>query len=410
MEPNVKAVWVSLSLTPASHSLSRLIKAFSSPDEIYAADDDSIVRALGSHQRDARRLLRRDLSYAEKAISYCLAHRVSIVTWFDDDYPASLREIDKPPAILFLAGDKTLLQNAKTVGVVGTRSPSDYAARMTFDIATDLAVAGAVVVSGMAYGIDGVAAAGALAAGGKTVAVLGCGPDLTYPAKHGKLRADIERNGLLVSEYPPGSPPERFHFPERNRIISGLSRGVFVAEGTLQSGAMITADYAIEQGRRLFALPGRLDSPLAEGPMKLMKNGARPVSCADDILSALESDEPGTFDLSLLLTEREIPDYDRVIRRYGVSLAPAKRGVRNPKRENAPDFPATETEEAKPAPDLSALSDDERAVYLALESPRTCDEITRDGRDAGAILAALTTLEIRGLVRSLPGGRYESAD
>ena len=220
MEPNVKSVWVGLCLSPSSRSISCLTKEFSSPEEIFDADDESISDALGSHRGDIRRLLRRDLSEAERTIAYCSSHGISIVTFFDDDYPASLREIDKPPAVLFLTGDRSLLACGRTVGVVGTRTPSDYAARMTFEISSDLARVGAVVVSGMAYGIDGVAAAGALSAGGKTIGVVGCGLDLTYPSKHGKLRREIERNGLIVSEYPPGSQPERFHFPERNRIIS----------------------------------------------------------------------------------------------------------------------------------------------------------------------------------------------
>ena len=169
---------------------------------------------------------------------------------------------------------------------------------------------------------------------------------------------------------------------------------------------MITADYAAKQGKRLFALPGRLDSPLAEGPMKLMKEGARPVSCADDILAALELDTPGTFDLSLLLTERPIPDYDDTVRHYGVAFPPEK-GKRRPGRqadrpvEDAPSALAEDT------PDLSSLSDGEKAVYDALESARTADELTRDELDAGEVLAYLTTLEIRGLIVSLPGGRYE---
>lgn len=406
MEPNVKSVWVGLCLTPASHSISCLTKAFSSPDEIYSADDESIAEALGSHRRDIRRLCRRDLSEAEKTIAFCSSHNVSILTWFDDAYPVSLREIDKPPAILFVSGDRSLLNDPRKVAIVGTRTPSDYAARMTFDVATDLAVCGAVVVSGMAYGIDGVAAAGAMAAGGKTIAVLGCGLDITYPAKHGKLRKEIEKNGLLVSEYPPGSPPERFHFPERNRIISGLCSGVFVAEGMLSSGAMITAEYAEKQEKHLFALPGRLDSPLAEGPIKLMKEGARPVSCADDILSKLESEAPGTFDLSLLLTERMIPDFDAALNRYAVALSPGKAGGYAPRAQRAIEPFANET----PSPDLSACSDVERTVYDALETPRTPNELSASGLGAHEILAALTTLEIVGLIRSLPGGRYERAN
>lgn len=409
METNVKSVWVGLCLTPASHSISCLAKAFSSPDEVFSTDDESIADALGSHRRDIRRLCRRDLSEAERVVAFCSSHRISILTWFDDDYPASLREVDKPPAILFLSGDRSLLNDRRTVGIVGTRTPSDYASRMTFDVAADLATCGAVVVSGMAYGIDGVAAAGAMAAGGKTVAVLGCGLDMTYPAKHGKLRKEIEKNGLLVSEYPPGSPPERFHFPERNRIISGLSSGVFVAEGTLSSGAMITAEYAEKQGKHLFALPGRLDSPLAEGPIKLMKEGARPVSCADDILSKLEQETPGTFDLSLLLSERAIPDFDATVQRYGVALSPGKGGGYSPRAVRMPE-PEAVFDETLPAPDLTSCSDVERAVYDALETPRTPDELASSCFGAPEILAALTTLEIAGLIRSLPGGRYERAN
>ena len=406
MEPNVKSIWVGLSLTPSSHSLSRLLKAFDSPEEIFNADDESIADALGSHQRDIRRLCRKDFSEAEKTIAFCAGRHIGIVTWFDEEYPASLRGIDKPPAILFLSGDRSLLSSTKTVGIVGTRTPSDYAARMTFDIAADLAACGAVVVSGMAYGIDGVAAAGALSAGGKTIAVLGCGLDMTYPAKHAKLRREIERNGLVISEYPPGSPPERYHFPERNRIISGLSAGVFVAEGTLQSGAMITAEYAEKQGKHLFALPGRLDSPFAEGPIKLMKEGARPVSCADDILSKLESETPGTYDLSILLSDRRVPVFDATVKRFDVSLSPSRGGY-SPR--NNPQT-VTPTPEPKAAPDLSSLTDGERAVYEGLGSPRTADELTAAGVNPSDVLASLTTLEIRGLIRSLPGGRYERAD
>ena len=408
MEPNVKSIWVGLSLTPSSHSLSHLLKAFSSPEEIFEADGESIAEALGSHQRDIRRLCRKDLSEAEKTIAFCASRRISIVTWFDEDYPESLREIDKPPAILFLSGDRSLLSSARTVGIVGTRTPSEYAAKMTFDIAADLAACGAVVVSGMAYGIDGAAAAGALAGGGKTIAVLGCGLDMTYPAKHAKLRREIERNGLVLSEYPPSSPPERYHFPERNRIISGLSAGVFVAEGTLQSGAMITADYAEKQGKHLFALPGRLDSPFAEGPIKLMKEGARPVSCADDILSKLESETPGTYDLSILLSDRRVPDFDASVKRYDVSLSPVRGGY-SPRAGSRIEPTATPPAE-KVEPDLTALSDGERAVFLQLNVPRTADELTRDGVNPSDVLASLTTLEIRGLIRSLPGGRYERTD
>lgn len=407
MEPNVKSVWVGLCLSPASRSITCLTKAFSSPEQIFDADDESISDALGSHRGDIRRLLRRDLSDAERTIAYCSSHGISIVTFFDDDYPASLREIDKPPAVLFLAGDRSLLASNRTVAVVGTRTPSDYAARMTFEISSDLARVGAVVVSGMAYGIDGIAAAGALSAGGKTVAVVGCGLDLTYPARHGRLRREIERNGLIVSEYPPGSQPERFHFPERNRIISGLSLGVFVAEGTLQSGAMITADFAEKQGKHLFALPGRLDNPFAEGPVKLMRDGARPVACADDILSKLESENPGTFDLSLLLTDRGSPDFDETVGRYGVALSPSKGGFA---RRGAPAEPSEPEPDRAPSIDPSTLSDEERAVYEALTSPMTSDELSRAGLDPSVVLAALTTLEIRGCVRGLPGGRYERAN
>ena len=409
MDPTVLNIWLGLSLTPASKSLGHLLKRFSNAEEIFHAEDGEIEGALGSHRRDIRRICRRDLDEANRVAAYCSSHGISIITWFDPAYPAVLRDLSDPPAILFCMGDVTLLSSTKTVGIVGTRMPSEYAQKMTFEIARDLARAGAIIVSGMAFGIDGVAAAGSLSVGGKTIAVLGCGLDMTYPAKHAKLRASILQNGLLISEYPPGSPPERFHFPERNRIISGLSRGVFVAEGTLQSGALITANYAAKQGKRLFTLPGRLDSPLAEGPMKLLRDGAHPVSCADDILSKIEKDQPGTFDLSLLLRDDDGPDFYDAIRRYGVSFSLARgkgRSVRCSDPEPEP------TPEPTFAPDLSGLSESERALFLRIPEEGSClsDDLIASGLSAGEIGGMLTMLEIKGLIRMLPGGRVSRAN
>ena len=201
-------------------------------------------------------------------------------------YPERLLEIKNPPAQLYCCGDAGLLKS-RCVAVVGSRTTTVYGRRTAEAIGRCLASAGVTVVSGMAMGIDSGAHNGALDAGGKTIAVLGCGADVCYPPENRVLKADIERYGLIVTEYAPGTKAERYNFPNRNRIISGLCEAVVVVQARNRSGALITAELAAEQGRDVFAVPGNIDSQYNLGNNRLIKEGACPLICVDDILEYL---------------------------------------------------------------------------------------------------------------------------
>ncbi len=202
-------------------------------------------------------------------------------------YPPLLAELHDPPARLLLRGGPPEILSRPAVAIVGARSCSRYGAQVARDVARELAAAGVVVVSGLARGIDGEAHRGALAAGGLTVAVLGCGIDRDYPRAHAELARRIAESGLVVSEYPPGVEPAPWRFPARNRIVAGLARATVVVEARERSGALITADFALELGRDVFAVPGEITSGLSRGTNDLIRQGATPLLTVDDVLEAL---------------------------------------------------------------------------------------------------------------------------
>ena len=202
-------------------------------------------------------------------------------------YPPLLAELHDPPARLHLRGGPAEILSRTAVAVVGARSCSRYGAQVARELARELAGAGVVVVSGLARGIDGEAHRGALAAGGPTVAVLGCGIDRDYPRAHSQLAGRIAENGLVVSEYPPGVEPAPWRFPARNRIVAGLASATVVVEARERSGALITADFALELGRDVFAVPGEITSGLSKGTNDLIRQGATPLLAAGDVLEAL---------------------------------------------------------------------------------------------------------------------------
>ena len=203
------------------------------------------------------------------------------------DYPPLLAELHDPPTRLYLRGGPVEILSRPAVAVVGARSCSAYGAQVARDLARALAAAGAVVVSGMARGIDGEAHRGALAAGGPTVAVLGCGIDCDYPRAHAVLASRIAEGGAVVSEYPPGVEPAPWRFPARNRIVAGLAAATVVVEARERSGALITADFALELGREVFAVPGEITSGLSKGTNDLIRQGAIPLLAAQDVLEVL---------------------------------------------------------------------------------------------------------------------------
>jgi len=233
---------------------------------------------------------------------------IEIIRKGETAYPEQLLAIKNPPRQLYCRGDVNLLKS-RCVAVVGSRTTTLYGRRTGEALGRCLAAAGVTVVSGMAMGIDACAHNGALDTGGKTIAVFGCGPDICYPPENKLLMADIERYGLIVSEYPPGAPAERYNFPNRNRIISGLCEATIVVQARNRSGALITAELAAEQGRDVFAVPGNIDSPYNLGNNRLIKDGVTPIVCVDDILEHLGISGADEEDARRRLSDREFEIY-----------------------------------------------------------------------------------------------------
>jgi DNA processing protein len=215
-----------------------------------------------------------------------VAQGIQVLTWDDEGYPSRLKEIDQPPPILYLRGELTA-EDSWAVAVVGTRRVTAYGRQVTEELASYLAQNGVTVVSGLARGVDAIAHQAALKAGGRTLAVMGNGVDRIYPPEHRALAEQILASGALLSDYAPGTPPESANFPPRNRLISGLSLAVVVVEAGETSGALITAQFAVDQGREVFAVPGNILAPQSKGTNRLIQQGAHPLLSARDVLETL---------------------------------------------------------------------------------------------------------------------------
>jgi DNA processing protein len=222
----------------------------------------------------------------DQYLAKIIAQGIEILTWDDDLYPRRLKEIDQPPPVLYVRGTITT-EDAWAVAVVGTRRVSAYGRQVAEDLASFLAANGVTVVSGLARGVDAIAHQSALKAGGRTIAVLGCGVDRIYPPEHAQLAEKMMASGALVSDYVLGTPPEASNFPPRNRIISGLSMATVVVEAGETSGALITAQFAIDQGRDVFAVPGNILAPQSKGTNRLISQGAHPMLSVRDLLDVL---------------------------------------------------------------------------------------------------------------------------
>ncbi len=340
-----------------------LLEAFGSPLAALGADDDELLAVRGIERIHVTKLRRAaDQTDCDSLLRLLEDLGVRLLPITSADYPRLLREIQAPPPLLYVQG-QILPRDEVAVAVVGTRKCTPYGRRVAHRLGYDLAARGVTVVSGMALGADAEAHRGAIEAGGRTIAVLGCGIDITYPRQHESLRKDIVDHGAVISELPPGTKPTRDQFPRRNRIVSGLCLGVVVVEAPQGSGALITAGLAAEQGRTVFAVPGDITRPESIGCNNLIRDGAVLVQQVDDILDELN---------------------------VSVELAPPQ--------------PAA----AKSAADLPP---DEAAVYEKLASePRTVDELVEaTGLDSPRVMSALMLLEVKGLVRRFGGGTYARA-
>jgi len=336
--------------------IGRIIESFGSPSEALGAHVSALGKVRGIGRELAARIAGWDREIDLQAeINLIKREAVKIITILDASYPVLLKEIYDPPPILYVKGS-ILPEDGFAIAVVGSRRASRYGIDCAFRLGRDLSARGVTVVSGMARGIDTSAHRGALRGGGRTIAVLGSGVNVIYPPENDGLAREIEESGAVVSEFPMNTIPDRMNFPMRNRTISGLSRGVIVVEAAKKSGALITADFAAEQGRTVFAVPGRIDAYSSRGTLDLIKDGARMVAGIEDIMEE-----------------------------FGIC-------------------PGT------PAPDAPRprLSRNEETVYNLLGNEETPIDkiIAGSGLAPGEVSAALLSLELKKLVRQLPGKKF----
>lgn len=304
MDNTVYWIWLSLACTPGTATFPRLIDKFGNAKNVYDANIKDITRCIDPRSSDRTRLSDKSLDRATEIFEFCNKKAIGMLVYDDEEYPSALKKIKSPPVMLYYRGRLPDFNSGFYASVVGTRSISDYGRKNAFKISYDLASAGATIVSGMAMGIDGVAHAAALEAGKPTVAVLGSGIDVCYPAPHLTLARNIVKEGCILTEYPPHTSPSKNNFPTRNRLISGLSAVTIVIEGKERSGARITASCALEQEREVYALPGNIGSQNSEVTSLLLKNGAKVLTSADDIVRDYQDKYPGVlnpFNLSAVL-------------------------------------------------------------------------------------------------------------
>jgi len=352
--------------------LRALLDRFGAPEAILVASREDLRQVEGIGEEVARSvMLWRDAVDLDAELARIEKAGVSVVTRDDAGYPKHLREIYDPPLVLYVRGEMSD-RDALSIGVVGSRRTTIYGQEMSRKLAYQLARVGVTVVSGLARGIDTEAHRGALQAKGRTVAVIGCGIDIMYPAENKKLADDIvEKGGAVVTEFPFGVKPDKQNFPMRNRIISGWSLGVVVVEANLKSGALITAKQAMEQGREVFAVPGRADSILSRGTNRLIKDGAKLTEDVEDILT----------------------EFEYLLPRAAEELHDGAATLARPVEGTKAALVLTEME----AKVMAQIREDETAI----------DEIIRgSGLTSACVSATLLALEMKRIVRQLPGKLY----
>ena len=370
MAPDQYLGWLALALTPGlgARMAGKLLRAMGSPEAIFNAS----LTELESHRLPAAVAqmihTRQPMSAAAKELAQAQAAEIRLLTWDEPEYPQRLREIYDPPPLLYVRGNIELL-NRHLISIVGSRRPTPYGNQMAEKLARDLADRGLVIVSGLARGIDSCAHKGALSSlTGATIGVLGCGIDVIYPKENKKIFAEMEKRGAIISEFAMGTFPGPQNFPIRNRIISGMAVGVVVVEGAQYSGSLITARLAMEFGREVYGVPGNATQPTSFGPNQLIKQGAKLVTSWEDVIEELPTPiraellpvETATSEERALLVEKD--------------LAPAEGTL----------YHLLGPDEARHVDDLVELS----------------------GLSSSEVLAALFDLELKGVIRQLPGKQF----
>ena len=397
-------LWLTTRRGLSNEGVCALLDYFGTPEAIHFADDREYNELPGLSRRAKDALIDKSMDEPERILSECerLGHR--ILTMADAGYPERLRNIYDPPAVLYLRGRDISFDDEAVISLIGTRAPTAYGIAQAQRLGHDLAAQGAVVVSGLARGLDSEGLRGALRGGGTVCGVLGCGLDVIYPPENRFLFEDVAASGLLISEYPPGTEPKGIHFPARNRIISGLALGVVVVEGGYSSGTRITATAALDQGRDVFAVPGAVDAPMSYMPNLLIRKGeAKLITSATDILEEYQYYYPAKLDLRPGLA----PDTP--------AIAPGAQPRREEPQPPAPKPKAAE-EDGEAIPTVHwrkltpALTDDQRDVMLALKGKSmVMDELVEATQiPTRRCSSAVMMLQLAGFVKEELGKRFSA--
>lgn len=411
--------WIWLATRPGvrEHIALTLVRSFPNIEALYLGGrrDYMVVEGIRDSELDA--LEDKSMDLPERLLDTCCMAGIHILAYCDAAYPERLRNLPDPPLLLYYKGIMPMIDMEPAIGVVGTRNASAYGCRVAQSLGYQIAKCGGMIVSGMAMGIDSMAMGGCLTAGGKTIGVLGCGVDVVYPTGNKALRMDVERYGCILSEYPPGTRPVGWHFPRRNRLISGLSCGIVVVEAPEQSGALITARHALDQGRDVFAVPGNVDAYNSAGCNQLLKDGAKAVQYGWDVMQEYQN-----------LFPKRVHQWS--------GSRPLGGGIQVPESTKAEEKPRSKGKEAVASPmakirfrksktnktidkeDERSYSDggqipegltknEEKIVKNLTKEPIQVDEIiTKSGLKTSQVLAALTLLEVKGHVVRHPGKYY----
>ncbi|MDR2570416.1 MAG: DNA-processing protein DprA [Oscillospiraceae bacterium] len=372
-------IWLSTRTGIGAVRAKHLIDRFGTPEDVYHAGNRDYLDITGIKKDDINRLMNKDLTDANNILSSCAEIGCRTVTFQDSEYPDRLRNIYDPPLVLYVKGNLPYIDDEVVVGIVGTRKCTPYGLVNAENIANKLSSRGVIVTTGLALGVDTAAARGALKGGSAIIGIIGCGLNVIYPPENKSIYEDVASSGALISEYPPDTPPVKTHFPARNRIISGISLGIAVIEAPKQSGALITAARALEQGRDVFTLPGNVDAASCEGSNALLKEGAIPFVCADDI----------------------IDEY--------IELYPDRIGIQNKSISKKSFDNTAKVDYIDLVNLLGKLEGDEKSIVesIGLNSVTIDEVIDSTGFPVQKILAALTMLEISRYIIRANNGTWE---
>ena len=412
MDRLVYWIWLSLACTPDSATFAKLMSRYEDAKEVYDAIDRDIRSVVGAKVSDCTALCNKNLDKAIEICNFCKEKGVGILTYNDERFPVALRDIPTPPVLLYYRGSLPDFNKGFRCAIVGTRSLSDYGRKNAFKLGYDMGCAGATVVSGMAIGIDGVAMAGAIASGATTVAIIGSGIDVCYPSSHLTLARAIVKNGCVLTEYAPGTKPDKFNFPRRNRIISGLCQATVIVEGKESSGSMITARHAKMQGRAVFAFPGNVGADGSQSTNLLIKNGAFLCTGAEDIIGKFEMDYPVDLNPFLLKEHPEVNMFD-VLRDLKVSaLTPNDDvfSIPKPKKTKRNGTSKTEPEvEENLLPEMPMFDAELLKLYKKIPSTGDCsvESLADAETNLRTVMKLLLKLEMGRFITMLPGDRVK---